>query len=277
MQSYYIVSSLIVTKCPVINPFFLKHFIHNPFYFNPASTIFRLTLHSIISPKDMKFTYYGHSCFAVETGGIKLLFDPFISGNELAKDIDVNKIEADFILASHAHFDHVADLVGIAMRTDAKVLGAYELVSWAGSQGVKNGHPMNFGSAHFDFGKLHFLPAAHSSSLPDGSYGGNPGGFLVHGKEHNFYYSGDTCVTMDMQLVPRYAKLDFAILPVGGNFTMDVEDALIAAEFIQCSKIIGVHFDTFGYIKINHQEAVDKFKAAGKELILPEIGETITL
>jgi L-ascorbate metabolism protein UlaG (beta-lactamase superfamily) len=225
----------------------------------------------------MKFTYYGHSCFAIETEGKKLLFDPFISGNELAKGIDIEKIEADFILASHAHFDHVADLVAIANRTGATVIGAYEVAVWAGKQGVKNAHPMNFGSAYFDFGKLHFLPAAHSSSLPDGAYGGNPGGYLVHGNEYKFYYSGDTCLTMDMQLLPRYAKLDFAVLPVGGNFTMDVDDAIIASDFIQCNKVIGVHFDTFGYIKIDHQQAVDKFKAAGKELILPKIGETITL
>ena len=225
----------------------------------------------------MKFNYYGHSCFAIETEGRKLLFDPFISGNELAKGIDTDKIEADFILVSHAHSDHVADLVSIAKRTGAKVIGAYEVAVWAGKQGVKNVHPMNFGPANFDFGKLHFLPAVHSSSFEDGSYGGNPGGFLVHGGERKFYYSGDTCLTMDMQLVPRYAKLDFAILPVGGNFTMDADDAIIAAGFIQCDKIIGVHFDTFGYIKIDHQQAVDKFKAAGKELILPKIGETITL
>jgi L-ascorbate metabolism protein UlaG (beta-lactamase superfamily) len=225
----------------------------------------------------MKFTFYGHSCFMVETGGKKLLFDPFITGNELAKNIDVNSIEADFILVSHGHGDHVADLVSIAQRTGAKVIGAYEVVNWAQAQGVKNAHPMNFGSANFEFGKLHFLPAAHSSSLPDGSYGGNPGGFLVHGAEGNFYYSGDTCLMMDMQLVPRYAKLDFAILPVGGNFTMDAADAVMAADFIKCDKIIGVHFDTFGYIKIDHEAAKEKFKAAGKELILPEIGGQIDL
>ena len=112
--------------------------------------------------------------------------------------------------------------------------------------------------------------------MPGGEYGGNPGGFLVHGAEKKFYYSGDTCLMMDMQLIPRYAKLDFAILPIGGNFTMDVEDAVIAAEFIQCDKIIGVHFDTFGYIKIDHEQAIERFRAAGKELILPEIGKTIT-
>jgi len=225
----------------------------------------------------MKFTFYGHACFAIETGGKKFLFDPFISGNELAKDIDINSIEADYILVSHGHGDHVADLVSIAKRTGATVIGAFEVIDWAQKQGIKNVHPMNFGSFHFDFGKLHFLPAWHSSAMPDGSYGGNPGGFLMHAPEKKFYYSGDTSLMMDMQLIPRYAKLDFAILPVGGNFTMDAEDAVIAAEFIQCDKIIGIHFDTFGYIKIDHEAAKNKFKDAGKELILPKIGETIIL
>ncbi len=226
----------------------------------------------------MKFTFYGHACFAIETGGVKLLFDPFITGNELATGkVDVDKIEADYILVSHGHGDHVGDLVSIAKRTGAKVISSFEVVTWAQKQGVTNAHPMNFGSAQFEFGKLHFLPAWHSSAMPGGEYGGNPGGFLVHGQEYNVYYSGDTCLMMDMKLLPMYAKLDFAILPVGGNFTMDADDAVIAAGFIECNKIIGIHFDTFGYIKIDHNAVKEKFKAAGKELILPEIGETIIL
>ncbi len=225
----------------------------------------------------MKFTYYGHACFGIETWGKNFLFDPFITPNELAKDIDVNSIPADYILVSHGHGDHVADLVSIASRTGAQVIAAYEIVEWVQKQGIKNAHPMNFGPFTFDFGKLHFLPAWHSSALPDGTYGGNPGGFLLHGAEKKFYYSGDTSLMMDMQLIPRYAKLDFAILPVGGNFTMDVDDAIIASDFIQCNKVIGIHFDTFGYIKIDHEQAKEKFKAAGKELILPKIGESIEL
>lgn len=226
----------------------------------------------------MKFTFYGHSCFMVETGGKRILFDPFITGNDLATGIvDVDKISPDFILISHGHGDHVGDLVSIALRTGALVIGAYEVVSWAEKNGINNVHPMNFGSANFPFGKLRFLPAAHSSTMPDGTYGGNPGGFLVQGVEGNFYYSGDTCLTMDMQLLPRYAKLDFAILPLGGNFTMDADDAVIASDFIQCNKIIGVHYDTFGYIKINHELVKEKFNTAGKELILLGIGESIEL
>lgn len=225
----------------------------------------------------MKFTYYGHSCFAIETSGKKLLFDPFITGNELAKDVDVNSIEADYILVSHGHGDHVGDLVSIAKRTSATVIAAYEIVGWVQQQGIEKVHPMNFGSFKFDFGMVKFLPAWHSSALPDGSYGGNPGGFLIMNQEGNFYYTGDTCLMMDMQLIPRYAKLDFIIMPIGGNFTMDASDAIIAAEFMQCKKIVGVHFDTFGFIKIDHEATKAQFKAAGNELILPKIKETINL
>ncbi len=214
----------------------------------------------------------------VETGGKKFLFDPFISGNELTKGIvDASTIQADYIMVSHGHADHVADLVDIAKRTGAKVISSWEVVAWAQKNGVENVHPMNFGPARFDFGKIHYTPAQHSSSMPDGSYGGNPGGFLFHDTEKKFYYSGDTALTKDMELIPLYAVPDVAILPVGGNFTMDVDDALIAADMIKCKKVIGVHFDTFGYIRIDHEKAKEAFRNAGKELILPAIGDTIEL
>jgi L-ascorbate metabolism protein UlaG (beta-lactamase superfamily) len=225
----------------------------------------------------MQFTYYGHSCFSIVVSGKRLLFDPFITGNELAKDVDINTIEADYILLSHGHGDHVGDLVQITKRTGATVIGAYEVVMWAQKQGCEKIHPMNFGSFTFDFGKLKFVPAWHSSAMPDGSYGGNPGGFVIMSVEGDFYYSGDTSVMMDMQLIPRYANLKFAILPVGGNFTMDTTDAVLAAEFVDCKKIIGVHFDPFVWIKIDHDKAKETFAAAGRELILPNIGEVIAL
>jgi len=221
----------------------------------------------------MKFTSYGHSCFAIEVAGKKLLFDPFVTGNPLAKDkIDIMSIEADYILVSHGHGDHTGDLVAIAKNTKATVITAYEIVNWLNAQGIDHAHPMNFGAFNFEFGEVRFTPATHSSALPDGSYGGNPGGFLIKTSEGNIYYTGDTCLTMDLQLIPRYAKLDFAIMPIGGNFTMNVSDAIMAAEMVQAKKIIGVHFDSFGYIKIDHAKAKADFKAAGLELVLPEIG-----
>jgi len=226
----------------------------------------------------MIFTYYGHSCFVVETNGKKILFDPFIRGNELAKDISIANIEADYILLSHGHVDHVLDCVAIAQTTGAKVICNWEIHEWLNKQKVTNTHPMNTGG-RWDFGDfaVKAVVAQHSSSLPDGSYGGSPIGFIVYGKEQNFYYSGDTALTLDMQLIPKWAKLNFAVLPIGDNFTMGYEDAVLAAQMIEFKTIIGVHFDTFGFIKIDHQKAITAFEDAGCKLRLPAIGNTIEL
>ncbi|MES2006260.1 MAG: metal-dependent hydrolase [Bacteroidota bacterium] len=226
----------------------------------------------------MKLTYYGHSCFGVEIKGKKILFDPFITYNELAKEIDVNSIAADYIFLSHGHVDHTADCVAIAKRTGCQVVANWEIHEWLNKQGVSNTHPMNTGGKwKFDFGTVKCTAAQHSSGLPDGSYGGSPMGFLFTTEEGNFYYSGDTALTLDMQLIPTWAKLNFAILPIGDNFTMDVEDASRAADFIQCNTIVGVHYNTFGFIKINTEDAKAVFGKTGKQLLLPAINETIAI
>lgn len=225
----------------------------------------------------MQFTFYGHACFSIASGGKRFLFDPFISGNPLAKDIDVNSIQADYILVSHAHIDHTADLISIAKRTGAIVIGAWEVAEWVKKHGYENVHPMNFGRFSFPFGDVRFVQAAHSSSFADGTYGGSAGGYILKLEEGCFYYTGDTGLMLDFQLIPNFAKPDFTIMPIGGNFTMDIADAVIAAGYIQCNKIIGVHYDTFGYIVIDKEQAVQQFANAGKELFLPQIGETITL
>ena len=136
---------------------------------------------------------------------------------------------------------------------------------------------MNHGGKwKFDFGTVKFVSAIHSSTMPDGVYGGNPGGFVIESTEGNFYYAGDTALTMDMQLIPLTSgKLNFALLPIGDNFTMGISDAVVAAEFVKCDKIVGLHYDTFGFIKINHEDAVKSFKDKGKELLLIPIGQTI--
>ncbi len=225
----------------------------------------------------MELTFYGHACFLVNTGDTKILFDPFISPNPLAKDIDISSISADYIFVSHGHEDHVADLLSLAKQTQATVVSNAEIITWLTKQGYEKVHPMNFGTRTFDFGTVHFVPAAHSSALPDGSYGGNPGGFIFKTKAGNFYYTGDTSLTAEFTMIPYYGSLDAAIMPVGGNFTMNPEEALIASNIIKCDNIIGVHFDTFGYIVIDQDQAVAQFKAAGKTLRLPGIGETISL
>jgi len=229
----------------------------------------------------MKVTYYGQSCFLIETLGQKLLFDPFISPNPLqsehAKTI-VDTIEADYILLTHGHGDHVADAESIAKRCGATIISNYEIVSWYQAKGIK-GHPMNLGgSKSFDFGTVKMVNAVHSSVLPDGTYAGNPAGFVVLNTEVTFYIAGDTALTMDMKLIPLTCpKLDFAILPIGDNFTMGISDSVLAAQFIECDKIIGCHYDTFGYIKINHASAQKAFSAKGKELILLPLNESTTL
>ncbi|MEP7318806.1 MAG: metal-dependent hydrolase [Panacibacter sp.] len=136
----------------------------------------------------MKLTYYGHACFSVETGSTKILFDPFISGNPMAKHIDINSIEADYIFISHGHGDHIADLLAIAKRTGATCVAAAEIAGWLQKQGIEKAHPMNHGGPiTFNFGTVRGVNAIHSSSFPDGSYAGNPMGFVFKTPGGNFY------------------------------------------------------------------------------------------
>lgn len=226
----------------------------------------------------MKITYYGHSCFGFEMGGKHILIDPFISPNAKAAHIDVEGIPADYILISHGHEDHLADAEAIAKRTGATIVSNFEVAAWFGNKGL-NWHPLNHGGKKiFDFGTVKYVNAIHTSSLPDGSNGGDPGGFVISNDSVCFYFAGDTALTMDMKLIPMTCpKLDFAILPIGDNFTMGYEDAVIASDFIECDKIIGCHYDTFGYIEIDTSAAQKTFSAKGKALILPAIGESIDL
>ncbi len=226
----------------------------------------------------MNIKYYGHSCFEAVVKGKKLLFDPFISGNPLAKDIDIKKLHPDYILISHGHSDHIVDAVAIAKHSNATVISNFEIVNWMDKQGVKKTHAMNTGGKFpFDFGSAKFVNAVHSSTMPDGANGGNPGGFIIQSDEGSFYFAGDTGLTYDMKLIGEYSCVNFAMLPIGGNFTMGVDNAIIASDMIKCNKIIGMHYDTFPIIVIDKEEALEKFHRAGKELILLNIGETYTV
>jgi L-ascorbate metabolism protein UlaG (beta-lactamase superfamily) len=225
----------------------------------------------------MNITYYGHSCFGVEINRKHLLFDPFITHNELAKNININEIKADYILISHGHEDHIADAEEIAKRTGAKVICSYEINLWLGKKGVKNIHAINTGGkVKLDFGNVKGVAAVHSSSLPDGTYGGVAMGFVIESSEGNFYYAGDTALTYDMKLIGDYRSINFAFLPIGDNYTMGVDNAIIACNFIKCDDIIGMHYDTFEVIKIDKQEAKYKFESQGKKLALLNIGQTLT-
>jgi L-ascorbate metabolism protein UlaG (beta-lactamase superfamily) len=235
----------------------------------------------------MKITFYGHACLGIQIEDINIIVDPFITGNPKASHIDINLIKADYILVTHAHQDHVLDVEAIAKRTDAIIVSNYEIATYYGNKGFQF-HPMNHGGI-WDFGTslkgelakhfgtVKYVIAHHTSSFPDGTYGGQPGGFVIESERKNIYIAGDTALSMDMKLIPMRTKLDLAILPIGSNFTMDVEDAIFASDFVACDKILGYHYDTFGYIEINHEEAKRKFFEKDKDLILLEIGESIAL
>lgn len=207
-----------------------------------------------------------------------MLFDPFISPNPLAAAIDVDGLKPDFMLISHGHEDHVADAVRIAGNSGCTCIGIWETHVWLNNQGISNTHPMNIGGCrNFVFGTVKMVSAAHSSTFPDGSSGGHPAGFVIHNQEDCFYYAGDTALHHDMALIPRRYKLKCAFLPIGSNFTMDVYDAIDAARMCGTNQVIGMHYDTFGYITINHEEAHRAFQSAGISLHLMKIGDTLEL
>ena len=225
----------------------------------------------------MKITFYGQSSLGIEVAGKNIIVDPFISANEMASHINIDELKADYILVTHAHQDHVLDVETIAKRTGATIVSNAEIADYYAEKGFKS-HPMNHGGSwKFDFGSVKYVSAIHSSSFPDGTYGGNPGGFVIESEHKNVYIAGDTALTFDMKLIPLRTKLDLAILPIGNNFTMDIEDAIIASDFVECDKVLGYHYDTFGYIKIDHEEAKKKFFDKGKDLMLLEIGASLEL
>lgn len=225
----------------------------------------------------MKITYLGHASLAIGINGKNIIVDPYISANELAKDIDVHSLKADYILITHAHGDHILDVETIAKNTGAIIVSNAEIAGYYEAKGFKT-HPMNHGGSwQFDFGKVKYVNAIHSSGFPDGTYGGQPGGFVIEADNKNIYIAGDTALTYDMKLIPMRNPLDLAILPIGDNFTMDADDAAIAADFLEVKTVLGYHYDTFGYIKIDHEVAKQKFESTNKKLILLPIGDSIEI
>ena len=225
----------------------------------------------------MKVTYLGHACVNIQIEGAHLLVDPFISANPLAGHIDINSIEATYILLTHAHADHILDAEAIAKRTSAPLITNPEILDHYRKLGL-DGHDMNIGGSHrFLDGKvkIKMVKAVHSSSFPDGSYGGNPAGFLINYKDQTIYISGDTALTMDMKIIPHQYKVDLAILPIGNNYTMGIRDALTAAKFVETNNVLGVHYDTFDVIKIDKEASKRKFSDAHKRLHLLEIGNSL--
>jgi L-ascorbate metabolism protein UlaG (beta-lactamase superfamily) len=193
-------------------------------------------------------TYHSHACFSVAVGDTHLLIDPFLAGNPLA-DVGPDEVEADYVLVSHGHGDHVGDTVQIAKRTGAMTISNFEIQGWLQGQGVENTHPLHIGGGYdFPFGRVKLTIAHHGSALPDGSYGGNPAGFLLTLEGKRLYHACDTGLFYDMKLIGE-GGLDVAILPIGDNFTMGPDDALRAVELLAPKIVIPIHYDTFDVIK----------------------------
>ena len=191
-------------------------------------------------------TWLGHSSFALEAEGVRLLIDPYLNDNP-SSPIKADKAEADFILLTHGHFDHVTDAPAIAKRTGAKVLAGFEVTGWLQREGVAEDKvvPMNPGGAvRLPFGRVKFTIAHHSSSTPDGAYGGTPGGFLLELAGKRLYFAGDTALFLDMKLI-GLGGLDLAVLPIGDLFTMGPEDAVEAVKFLNPKKAAPCHYNTW--------------------------------
>ncbi|NPA06851.1 MAG: metal-dependent hydrolase [Chloroflexi bacterium] len=197
----------------------------------------------------VKITWYGHATLGLEVDGYKILVDPFFTGNPAASTT-ADAVDADFILVSHGHGDHVGDTVSIAKRTGALVISNYEITNWLSSQGVSKVHPQHIGGGyHHPFGYLKLTFAIHGSGLPDGSYGGNPAGFLLTTKDgKKIYMAQDTGLFGDMKLIGDEG-IDLAILPIGDNFTMGPDDALRAVKLLRPKHVIPIHYSTWPLIE----------------------------
>lgn len=223
--------------------------------------------------------YLGHACFEFDFNGTKVLLDPFITHNPLAKDINIKALKPEYIFLSHAHEDHVADLADVQKQSAATVAAIVETAGWVRKIGVPNEKVIEFnfgGTLNLPFGKVKMVYALHTNSTPDGSYGGAPCGFIFFIGDKKIYFAGDTALTLEMKLLEDL-QLDWAFLPIGGHYTMDMHDAVKAASFINCKNIIGMHYDTFSPVEIDSDEALRVFEQAGLNLNLLPLGGELSL
>jgi len=223
--------------------------------------------------------YYGHACLEFDFNGTKVLLDPFITYNPLAKNINVEELNPEYIFISHGHEDHVADLVKIQKHSQATVAAIVETAGWIKKQGISSDKVIDFnfgGTLDLPFGKVKMVYALHTNATPDGAYGGVPCGFVFTVGDKTIYFAGDTGLTMEMKLLEDL-NIDWAILPLGGHYTMDMYDAVKATRFINCKNVIGMHYDTFSPITIDKQKARELFLDSDLNLKLLEVGESIDL
>ena len=199
----------------------------------------------------MQVKFYGHAAFEISTGDTSILIDPFISDNPLT-DTLIEDLKPSHIILTHAHGDHIGDTEAIAQSSGAVIISSFEIVNYYTAKGF-TGHPMNPGGAYtFPFGKVQFTPAWHSSSFPDGSYGGMPMGVVIEAEGKRIYHAGDTALFSDMALIGRQ-PLDLALLPIGDNFTMGPEDAAEAVNLLKPRQVVPIHYNTFGLIEQDPQ------------------------
>lgn len=224
-----------------------------------------------------KLTWYGHATLGLETGKYQVLVDPFFTGNPAAS-VSADKMEADYILITHGHGDHVGDAISIAKRTQATVISNHEIATWAGNQGVKSHGQHLGGGYHHPFGYLKLTLALHGSALPDGSDGGNPAGFLLTTlDEKKIYLAGDTGLFGDMALIGEEG-LDLAVIPIGDNFTMGPEDALRAVKLLKPKVVIPIHFGTWDLIAQDAAAWADRVnKQTGTLVVVLKPGESYTI
>ncbi|MCP1223209.1 metal-dependent hydrolase [Sebaldella sp. S0638] len=214
----------------------------------------------------MKIKFLGQSCFLIETNGKNIITDPFLKDNPknptLLKDIP----KLDLILITHAHSDHVGDAVELALRDDAVIVTGNELAKWLANKGVKVIPTGIGGRKDFDFVSVKFTQAIHSSSINDNGqmlYGGLAAGILIYAEGKTIYHAGDTALFLDMKLIGETNKIDYAILPIGDNFTMGIDDSVTAAEWLGAKHYIPMHYNTFPLIEQNPEEWLEKIETAG--------------
>ena len=209
----------------------------------------------------ISITYHSHACFTIASDNVKILVDPFITGNPLAK-IKPEDLTPDVILVSHGHGDHVGDTVEIAQKNNSLVIAPYELIVFLQRQGVspERCHPMHIGGGYnFDFGRIKLTPAFHGSGFVNENstvYTGNPCGYLITLEGKTIYFAGDTGLFSEMKLLGEMNKIKVALLPIGDNFTMGIEDAAKACELLQAETAIPMHYNTFDVIEVNPEDFV---------------------